>query len=254
MHSFFYIMMGWILFAGEFILVPQASADDSKLTIPVIKYRGGNYKPRPEAMRSLMAQLARRTSIEVNREEVEIELTDPDLYRYPFIYMAGNAAFDPFNQKELRILRHYLGFGGFLLIDDNSSKANSGFDASVRELMSRLFPKIPLQKISRDHSIYRSFYLINRAAGRIVLNPFLEGISVKGRTVLVYSTNDLGGAWARDKLGHWSYDMIAGGTAQRQGSIRLVVNIVMYSLTLDYKKDMVHLPIILERLRRHPSK
>jgi len=25
----------------------------------------------------------------------------------------------------------------------------------------------------------------------------------------------------------------------------------MYALTLDYKKDMVHLPIILERLKRH---
>jgi uncharacterized protein DUF4159 len=254
MRSFFYIILSWFFFAGGFIFVSQTSADDSKLTIPIIKYRGGNYKPRPEAVRSLMAQLARRTSIEVNRETIEIELTDPNLYRYPFIYMAGNGAFDPFSQKELRILRHYLGFGGFLLIDDNSSKANSGFDASVRELMSQLFPKIPLQKISRDHSIYRSFYLINRAAGRVVLNPFLEGISVKGRTILVYSTNDLGGAWARDKLGHWSYDIIAGGTAQRQGSIRLAVNIVMYSLTLDYKKDMVHLPIILERLRRHHSK
>jgi Domain of unknown function (DUF4159) len=254
MRSIFYITMGWILFAGGFVFVPHASADDSKLTIPVVKYRGGNYKPRPEAVRSLMAQLARRTSIEVNRETLEIELTDPDLYRYPFIYMAGNGAFNPFSKKELRILRHYLGFGGFLLIDDNSSKAHSGFDASIRELMSELFPKIPLQKISRSHSIYRSFYLINRAAGRIVLNPFLEGISVKGRTVLVYSTNDLGGAWARDKLGHWSYDIIAGGNSQRQGSIRLAVNIVMYALTLDYKKDMVHLPIILERLRRHHSK
>jgi len=25
----------------------------------------------------------------------------------------------------------------------------------------------------------------------------------------------------------------------------------MYALTLDYKKDMVHLPIILERLKRN---
>jgi uncharacterized protein DUF4159 len=254
MRFIFYIIVGWVLLFGELIFVSETSADDSKLTIPVIKYRGGNYKPRPEAVRSLMAQLARRTSIEVNRETVEIEITDPDLYRYPFIYLAGNEAFDPFSEKQLRILRHYLEFGGFLLIDDNSSKMRSEFDASVRKLISRLFPKIPLQKINRDHSIYRSFYLINRPAGRIVLNPFLEGISVKGRTVLVYSTNDLGGAWARDKLGHWSYDIIAGGTAQRQGSVRLAVNIVMYALTLDYKKDMVHLPIILERLRRRHSK
>ncbi len=224
------------------------------MTLPVLKYQGGNYNPRPEAVRSLLAQLAGRTSIEVNREPVEIKLTDPNLYRYPFLYMAGNAAFKAFPEKELRILRHYLNFGGFLLIDDNSSRANSEFDQSVRNLIAKLFAKIPLQKISRDHSIFRSFYLINRPAGRILLNPFLEGISIKGRTVLAYSTNDLGGAWARDKLGHWNYDIIAGGSQQRQGSIRLGVNIVMYSLTLDYKKDMVHLPIILERLRRYHSK
>lgn len=247
-------MMGLAVFAGGLVFAPEVSADYSKLTIPIIQYRGGDYKPRPEAVRSLMAQLARRTSIEVNREPVEIKITDPDLYRYPFIYMAGNGPFEPFSDKELRVLRHYLGFGGFLLIDDNSSKIHSEFDASVRGLISRLFPKVPLQKISRDHSIYRSFYLINRAAGRIILNPFMEGISVKGRTVLVYSTNDLGGAWTRDKLGHWNHDIIAGGSSQRQGSIRLAVNIVMYSLTLDYKKDMVHLPIILERLRRYHSK
>ena len=160
-------------------MAPAVSADYSKLTVPIIKYRGGNYKPREEAVRSLMSQLARRTSIEVSREPIEIEITDPNLYRYPFIYLSGDGAFEPFSEKELRTLRHYLGFGGFLLIDDNSSKVNSEFDASVRKMISRLFPKIPLQKISRDHSIYRSFYLINRPAGRIVLNPFLEGISVK---------------------------------------------------------------------------
>ena len=229
-------------------------AEASRFSIPLVKYRGGNFNPRPEALRSLLAQLGRRTSVEVDREPVEIELTDPRLYRYPFIYLTGDAGFEPFTDKELRILRHYLGFGGFLLIDDSSSKIHSEFDTSVREMIARLFPKIPMQKVSRDHSIFRSFYLINRVAGRVVLNPFLEGISVKSRTVLVYSTNDLGGAWARDKLGHWNYDIIAGGESQRQGSIRLAVNIVMYALTLDYKKDMVHLPIILERLRRYNSR
>jgi hypothetical protein len=198
--------------------------------------------------------VAKRTSIEVNREPLKIKLQDPDLYRYPFLYMAGDSAFKPFSREEIGILRHYLGFGGFLLIDDNSSKANSPFDASVRRLISRVFPKIPVQKVSRDHSIFRSFYLMNRVTGRVNIHPYLEGISIKGRTVLIYSTNDMGGAWSRDKLGHWHYNVISGGERQRQLSIRLGVNIIMYSLTLDYKKDMVHLPIILERLRRYHSK
>ena len=111
----------------------------------------------------------------------------------------------------------------------------------------------PLQKISRNHSIFRSFYLIKGVTGRVTTNPFLEGLVLKGRTVLLYSTNDLGGAWSRNKLGHWNYEMIGGMRNQRKSSIRLGVNIVLYALTLDYKKDLVHLPIILERLRRYHS-
>ena len=151
-------------------------------------------------------------------------------------------------------MRRYLSYGGFLFIDDNSAQPGSAFDASVRKMVSALFPQNPLQKIARDHSIFRSFYLLNTVSGRSIVKPYLEGISIKGRTVLIYSSNDQAGAWSRSKLGHWNYDVVAGGYRQRQLSIRLGVNIIMYALTLDYKKDMVHLPIILERLRRYNSK
>ena len=151
----------------------------------------------------------------------------------------------------MKILRNYLSYGGFLFIDDNSARADSAFSASVRKMISALFPQNPLGKISRDHSIFRSFYLLNTVSGRTIVKSYLEGISIKGRTVLVVSSNDQGGAWSRNKMGHWNYDVIVGGYRQRQLAIRLGVNIIMYSLTLDYKKDMVHLPIILERLRRY---
>lgn len=228
-----------------------ALGEGSKLTIPQIQYRGGTYKPRPRGVESLLAQLAKRTSVEVNRAELNLKVTDPRLYHYPFIYLGGNAGFDPFTKKELQALRNYLNYGGFLLIDDNTSKTHSQFDASVRKLIAALFPRIPLQKIPRDHSIFRSFYLINQVVGRVVINPNLEGITAKGRTLLVYCANDLAGAWSKNKLGQWDFDMVGGGRRQRKLSLRLGVNIVLYALTLDYKKDLVHLPIILERLRRY---
>lgn len=248
-HLFLYILLGLSLLAGGLCAAP-VFADYADLWIPQIKYRGGNFKPRPGVLSSFLAQVARRTSIEVNREPIDLEITDPALYRHPFIYMAGDSAFEPLDSSELRVLRNYLSYGGFLLIDDNSGEKGSGFDRSVREMVSSLFPQIPLHKIPRDHSIFRSFYLINRVAGRTIVNPYLEGVSIKGRTVLVVCSNDLAGTWARNKLGRWRFDVIGGGERQRQMSIRLGVNIIMYALTLDYKKDMVHLPIILERLRR----
>ncbi len=231
--------------------VKAIGASYSNLTLPRVIYRGGNDNPRPQALRSLLAQISRRTSIEVNREPVTLNISDPELFRYPFITMAGDAGFDPFPEDDLKILRNYLSYGGFLFIDDNSARADSAFSASVRKMVSALFPQNPLGKISRDHSIFRSFYLLNTVSGRSIVKPYLEGISIKGRTVLVVSSNDQGGAWSRNKLGHWNYDVMAGGYRQRQLAIRLGVNIIMYALTLDYKKDMVHLPIILERLRRY---
>ncbi len=246
-------LVSLILFAAIAPSSVWAIGDNSKFRIPQILYKGGNPKPRPEAIISLLAQLAKRTSVNVKRQEIELKISDPDLFHYPFIYLAGDSGFKPFPKNEINILRNYLNFGGFLLIDDNSARANSDFDKSVRNLISELFPRSPIRKIPRDHSIFRSFYLINRVAGRAEIQPYLEGVSIKGRTVLVYSSNDLGGAWSRNKLGYWNYDMVGGGRTQRDLSVRLGVNITLYALTLDYKKDMVHLPIILERLRRYNS-
>ena len=236
-----------------FGIVNIAGADYSSLTIPRILYKGENDNPRPEALRSLLAQIARRTSIEVNREPTELKLSDPNLFKHPFIYLGGDKAFEPFEEGDLKILRKYLHSGGFLFIDDNSAVADSAFDRSVRRMIARIFPQTPLRKIPRDHSVFRSFYLLNTVSGRAIIKSYMEGISLRGRTVLMYSLNDQAGAWSRNKLGDWNYDVIAGGYRQRQLSIRLGINIIIYALTLDYKKDMVHLPIILERLRRYQS-
>jgi hypothetical protein len=54
---------------------------------------------------------------------------------------------------------------------------------------------------------------------------------------------------ARDEYGEWDYDVGIGGDAVREVSFRLGVNLVMYSLCLDYKEDQVHIPFILERRR-----
>ncbi len=242
------------IFGLAFLLIADiANADFSSLTLPRITYEGGNDNARPEALRSLLAQIARRTSVEVNREPIALKLSDPNLFKYPFIYFGGDKAFEPFPESDLKILRKYLSYGGFLFIDDNSAELDSGFDQSVRKMVTRLFPQMPLKNIPRDHSVFRSFYLLNTVSGRAIVKSYLEGVSLKGRTVLMYSANDLAGAWSRNKLGDWNYDILAGGYRQRQLSIRLGVNIILYALTLDYKKDMVHLPIILERLRRYQS-
>ena len=68
-----------------------------------------------------------------------------------------------------------------------------------------------------------------------------------GRAVIVYSQNDLGGAWARDRFGQWVHEVVPGGETQREHAFRLGVNLAMYALCLDYKADQVHVPFIMRR-------
>jgi hypothetical protein len=69
-------------------------------------------------------------------------------------------------------------------------------------------------------------------------------------TPVIYCQNDLSGAWARDSLGKWVHDCVPGGETQRASAFKAGINIIVYSLTSDYKKDLVHHPFIQRRQNR----
>ena len=97
--------------------------------------------------------------------------------------------------------------------------------------------------------LYKTFYLLDHQGGRQIVQPYLEGAPVGNRLAVIYSQNDLGGAWSRDDRGQWELDVVPGGEAQRETAFRLGVNLAMYATCLDYKDDQVHLPFILKRRR-----
>ena len=97
--------------------------------------------------------------------------------------------------------------------------------------------------------MFRSFFLTNSVFGRVASAPNLEGIHLHGRTILIYSHNDLLGAWSRDAFGNWDYECVPGGETQWKKAYRLGVNLIMYALCDDYKKDALHVDYILKRRR-----
>ncbi len=223
-----------------------ALPDTSKLVIGQVQH-GGRWNPRPTALRRLMWEVAQRTSIETGAEGVPVRLGQPGLHRFPLLYLAGDGALPPFAEPELAALRRHLQYGGFLLVDAADGSDGAGFDGSVRRELARLLPSSPLARISREHVLYKSFYLLDRQGGRLAVKPWLEAQALDGRVAVVYSQNDLGGAWARGQLGDWEYACTPGGESQREVAFRLGVNIAMYALCTDYKDDAVHLPFILRR-------
>src|SRR5512142_1246742 len=224
----------------------RAFGATSRLQIGQIQH-GGRWNPRPSALRRLGWELARRTSIEVANDAVPVRLDRPGLHRTPMLYLAGAGSLPPLSEAERAALRRHLQYGGSLLVDSADGSDGSGFDASVRRELARVLPAAPLQAVPRDHVLHKTFYLLDRQGGRVLVKPWLEAQALEGRLAVIYSQNDLGGAWARSASGDWEFPCTPGGEAQRETAIRIGVNVAMYALCTDYQDAAVHLPFIMRR-------
>lgn len=241
--------LGGVAAAAASLALPgrvRALGDASRLVIGHVQHAGA-WNPRPSALRRLGWELTRRTSIETSHEAVPVRLDRGGLHRHPMLYLTGQGAFPPLSDGERAALRRHLSYGGFLLVDSADGAAGGAFDASVRRELARVLPASPLEPIARDHVLFKSFYLLDRQGGRVLVKPWLEGQVLDGRLAVVYGQNDLGGAWARTEFGDWEYPCTPGGEPQRETAIRTGVNVAMYALCTDYKDDAVHLPFILRR-------
>jgi hypothetical protein len=212
-----------------------------------INYRGGEWDPNPFFPEAIIEELELRTSINAFKERRVITPLSPELFFCPFLYMAGRYEFDPFTAQEREILRRFLTYGGFLLAEDTVGAKGFGFDHAFRRELSEIFPDEKLKQLPPDHSVYQSFYLIQTHGGRQNISPYLEGISIGRWTPVIYCQNDLAGAWSRDRYGNWVHECVPGGESQRKAAFKMGINIIVYALTADYKKDLVHHPFIKGR-------
>jgi hypothetical protein len=213
-----------------------------------VRYRGGDWDPHPGSSLELLKEVDRRTSIVVSFERQTLALDDPDLFSYPFLYLTGALDFTPFSAEELSTLRRFLNFGGFMLVNDASGYRGNPFERRIRDEIHRLFPAQTMERLPFDHAVFRSYYLVRTVGGRRLVSPSLEGVTIDDWTPLIFCQNDLGGAWERDHLGNWVYECSPGGEAQRFQTFMLGVNIAMYALTENYKKDKIHIPFINRKL------
>lgn len=222
---------------------------DASLFVPAVAQHGGKWDARQSALRRLSWELQRRTSIEVSLEVRPMQLSSPHLFDYPFVYFGGDGELPALRTEEIENLRRYLTFGGFVFADANDASEGNGFDASFRREIARVLPQSPLTPVPLAHVIFKSFFLLDAAPGRVLHKPQLESCNVSKRAAVIYSQNDVMGALSRDEGGGYEYEVVPGGEAQREIATRLMVNAVMYAMCLDYKDDAVHLPAIMKRRR-----
>lgn len=210
--------------------------------------------------------LAERTALEPGAP-IGIDLAGDELAFYSLLYWPIDPAADKPNDQTIARIDTFMRNGGTILFDtrDHINASASGFSSTpatlkLREILEDLDVP-PLQPVPPDHVLTKAFYLLDSFPGRYAGSPLwvesLEEITARGdRPVragdgvspIMITGNDFASAWAISEDGEFMYPTVPNNPVQRDYAFRSGVNIVMYSLTGNYKADQVHIPALLERL------
>ena len=215
--------------------------------------------------------LAQRTALEAG-DPVGIDPAHDELAFFPLIYwpIVPGAAKPP--QDAINRIDAYMKQGGTVLFDtrdaveagpsENGASQTPGMQA-LRDILSSL--DVPeLEPVPREHVLTKTFYLLRDFPGRFVNGQTWvetlpreddeESASQRparggdGVSPIIITSNDLAGAWAIRPDGQPMLPLTPGEPKQREFAFRAGVNIVMYTLTGNYKADQVHAPALIERL------
>ena len=159
----------------------------------------GDFNADPHALVNLAAALRDKARMDVVAKDRQIDATDDKIYEYPVLFMTGHYTFE-LSVREVDALRNYLNRGGFLVAD--ACCGQLAFDKSFRELARQLYPDDDLRQLDDDHPIYSGKVglplgelkyrqaLAQKLGARGTTRPPLEAVTVKGRTVILYSKYD----------------------------------------------------------------
>jgi hypothetical protein len=221
-------------------------------------------------MAGLTLFLAQRTALEAG-DPVGVDPARDELAFFPLIYwpIVPGAPKPP--QDAMNKIDAYMKQGGTVVFDtrdaveappgENGAAQTPGMQ-TLRDILSSL--DVPeLEPVPREHVLTKTFYLLRDFPGRFnsgqtwvetlprddddetASRPARGG---DGVSPIIITSNDLAGAWAIRPDGQPMLPVTPGETRQREFAFRAGVNIVMYTLTGNYKADQVHAPALIERL------
>ena len=214
--------------------------------------------------------LAQRTALEPG-DPIGLDIARDELAFYPLIYWPIVPGAPLPSEAALKRVDSYMKQGGTVLFDTRDAVVappGSGGETrspgmlELRKILSSL--DIPeLEPVPREHVLTKTFYLLRDFPGRFNTGQlWVEALPANededptrrparggdGGSSIIITSNDFAGAWATRPDGQPMLPMVEGEPRQRELAFRAGVNIVMYTLTGNYKADQVHVPALLERL------
>jgi hypothetical protein len=173
-----------------------------------------------------------KTDVALDKYEPIFSFEEPDLYRYPFVYLA-EVGFMQLNDREIAGMREYCLRGGFVIVDD--FRGDSQF-YNLRSHLKRAFPEYEMKKLDISHPVFNCFFSIKTLDLRPIygggyvtyetLKPEFWGLEDStGRLMMVINYNyDVSDFW------QWSDDPFAP-IEETNESYKFGVNYIMYALT-----------------------
>ncbi|WP_153768032.1 DUF4159 domain-containing protein [Labrenzia sp. CE80] len=210
--------------------------------------------------------LAERTALEPGAP-MGVDIARDELAFFSLLYWPIEPTADKPDDRTMARIDTFMRNGGTILFDtrDHISAATTGFGTTpatlkLREILEDLdIP--PLEPVPIDHVLTKAFYILDTFPGRYATSPlWVESLEQRvatserpvragdGVSPVMITANDFAAAWAIDSTGSFLFPTIPDDPVQRDYAFRAGVNMVMYSLTGNYKADQVHIPALLERL------
>lgn len=252
----------------------QAFADDDLALKATLKFRLA-YVQTGDAQVDAMSRaglegltqaLRLRSAVEPD-EPVAIDLESDELAFFPLIYWPITAAQPQLSATAMARVDAFMRNGGTLLVDTRdqgtSLPAGTGNAPPASFALRRLLAGLdipPLEPLTQKHVLSKTFFILKEYPGRWPSGRVWvesqqsadDGTTTTtasdGVSPIIVGGADWAAAWAEDAEGRPLAAVVPGGEQQREMAVRFGINLVMYTLTGNYKADLVHVPHILERL------